>query len=329
MSALPCQVNHPAQCATNRDTCEPAAIRLTNKFPISRLTKNLSGQITVAGHERSKQVSPAIGLQSMLFVPGTRPERFAKALASGADCVCIDLEDAVPAGDKATARAAALDSLGDPRVAIRINGLTTADGLADLLALVANPIRPRLVFIPKVESPHEIVIARSVLADATVGFVPLIETARGLRAADAIAAEPGAAMMMFGGGDFSAELGVALAWEPLLYARSRFAMACAGAGIPSMDVPYIRLGDQDGLITETRRAKELGFAAKAAIHPDQIAGIHHVMRPTVEDLAEAREAEVAFAAASGGAVRFRGKLLEAPMMRRFRQIIAIGEQANA
>lgn len=302
---------------------------MANSYLICRLTKNLSGQITGVEHERSKSVSLAVGVQSMLFVPGTKPERFAKALASGADCVCIDLEDAVPAGDKAAARVAALDSLGDPRLAIRINSLTTADGLADLLALCATAVRPRLIFIPKVESAHEIAIARSVLADVAVGFVPLIETARGLRAADAIAAEPGTAMMMFGGGDFSAELGVELAWGPLLFARSQFVMACAGAAVPSMDVPYIRLGDEGGLITETRRAKELGFTAKAAIHPDQIMAIHQVMRPTVEELADAHEALAAFAASGGGAVRYKGKLLEAPLMRRFRQIIAIGEQAHA
>ncbi len=274
-------------------------------------------------------MSPAIGLQSMLFVPGNRPERFAKALASGADCVCIDLEDAVPAGDKATARAAALQCLGDPRLAIRINGLTTAAGLADLLALSSVTFKPRLLFIPKVESAHEIAIARSVLADVAVGFVPLVETARGLRAADAIAVEPGTAMMMFGGGDFSAELGVELAWEPLLFARSRFVMACAGAGIPSMDVPYIHLGDHDGLTTETSRAKALGFSAKAAIHPDQVATIHQVMRPTDEEIADAHAAIAAFAASGGGAVRFKGKLLEAPLLRRFHQVIAIGEQAYA
>ena len=280
-------------------------------------------------NEPSKLASLTLGLQSMLFVPGTKPERFAKALASGADCVCIDLEDAVPAADKAAARTAAIQGLGDPRLAIRINGLTTADGLADLLALSTAAVKPRLIFIPKVESPHEITIASSVIADAGIGFVPLVETARGLRVADAIAAEPGTAMMMFGGGDFSAELGVELAWEPLVFARSQFVMACAGAGIPSMDVPYIHLGDTDGLTDETRRAKSLGFTAKAAIHPDQITAIHQVMRPTAEEIADARAAVAAFAAAGGGAVRFKGKLLEAPLLRRFHQTIAIGEQANA
>ena len=280
-------------------------------------------------NEPSKLASLTLGLQSMLFVPGTKPERFAKALASGADCVCIDLEDAVPAADKAAARTAAIQGLGDPRLTIRINGLTTADGLADLLALSTAAVKPRLIFIPKVESPHEITIASSVIADAGIGFVPLVETARGLRVADAIAAEPGTAMMMFGGGDFSAELGVELAWEPLVFARSQFVMACAGAGIPSMDVPYIHLGDTDGLTDETRRAKSLGFTAKAAIHPDQITAIHQVMRPTAEEIADARAAVAAFAAAGGGAVRFKGKLLEAPLLRRFHQTIAIGEQANA
>lgn len=271
----------------------------------------------------------AIGLQSMLFVPGSKPDRFAKALASGADCVCIDLEDSVPASGKTEGRAAAIGAMGDPRLAIRINGLTTRDGLTDLLALANATTKPRLVYLPMVESPHELVIARRVMADDSVGFVPLIETVKGLCAAAAIAAEADVAMVMFGGGDFSAQLGVDLAWTPLLTARSQLVMACAGAGVPVMDVPFIKMDDSAGLIEETRLAKALGFAAKAAIHPDQIATIHNVMRPTADEMAEAHEAEVAFRAAGGAPVRFRGKMLEAPIMARYRQILAIGESTHA
>jgi (S)-citramalyl-CoA lyase len=273
-------------------------------------------------------VSQALGLQSMLFVPGNRPERFAKALASGADLVCIDLEDAVPADAKDAARAAALDAAqSDPRYAIRINGLTTRDGLADLLALAAADYRPPLIFIPKVEAAHEIVIARSVIGD--IGFVPLIETVKGLACAGAIAAEAQVVMMMFGGGDLSAQLGVALAWEPLVVARSQFVMACAGAGVPAMDVPFTHLDDADGLRVEAEKAKALGFAAKAAIHPAQIEVLHSVFRPSAEAFAEAYEAREVFKASGGAAVRFKGKMLEAPFMRAYEHIIAIGEKINA
>jgi (S)-citramalyl-CoA lyase len=272
-------------------------------------------------------------LQSMLFVPGSKPDRFAKALASGADCVCIDLEDSVPAAGKAEARAAALSALsalGDPRLALRINGLTTRDGLDDVLALArGNGSRSAYLFIPKVESAFEMQMARAVLDDADIGFVPLIETVKGLMVAPEIAREAQVAMMMFGGGDFSAELGVDLAWEPLLHARSTLIMACAGAGIPAIDVPYINLDENDGLKAEAEKAKTLGFAAKAAIHPAQIATIHSVFRPSPEAIAEAYAARDAFEAAGGAAVRYNGKMLEAPMMRRFEQIIAIGEKSDA
>lgn len=270
-----------------------------------------------------------IAIQSMLFVPGSRPERFAKALASGADCVTIDLEDSVPVAGKAEARAAALAAMGDPRLAIRINALTTRAGLADLLAIADAAVRPPLIFIPKVESPAEIAIARASLDDAAIGIVPLIESVAGLEAASAIARAPGVAMLMFGGGDLAAELGVALAWEPLLHARSQIVQACAGAGVPALDVPFIALDDADGLAEECRRARALGFAAKAAIHPAQVAAIHAAFRPSGPELAEAEEAEAAFAAAGGAVVAFRGMMLEAPVMRRYRQILALKGMIDA
>jgi (S)-citramalyl-CoA lyase len=271
-----------------------------------------------------------IAIQSMLFVPGNRPERFAKALASGADCVCIDLEDAVPAAEKAVARDAAIAAaVADDRLAIRINAVSTQAGLADLLALGEAAKRPALLFIPMVESAAEIGIVRSVLADPSVAFVPLIETVAGLGNASAIAAEPGVAALMLGGADLSAQLGVTLSWEPLLVARSQLVMAAAGAGKQAIDVPYIHLDDEAGLIEEARKAKALGFSCKAAIHPAQIAPIHSVFRPTAQEILEAEEAEMVFAEAGGAAVRFKGKMLEAPVMARYRQTLSLKDKLNA
>lgn len=274
----------------------------------------------------------SLSMQSMLFVPGSKPDRFAKALASGADCVCIDLEDAVPAGEKADARAAALTAvaaLGDPRLAIRINSVMTRAGLADLIALAEAAVRPALLFLPMVEAAQEVAQVRTILADPAIGLVPLIETVAGLRAADAIAADPGTAMLMFGGGDFSAQLGVALAWEPLAAARAQLVMAAAGANKPALDVPFIHMDDAAGLAEECRRAKALGFAAKAAIHPAQIPVIHDIFRPTAADVAEAEAALAAFAAAGGRAIRHEGKMLEAPVVRRYEQILACKDNRDA
>lgn len=275
-------------------------------------------------------MSGADGLSSMLFVPGSKPDRFAKALASGARCVCIDLEDSVPAEGKAEARRAALDAIAaDARLALRINGLTTRAGLEDLLALADSGALPQLLFVPMVESAAEIDIIGAVLGARGSGIVPLIETVKGLRAAHAIAAAPRIAAVMFGGGDFSAELGVELAWEPLLAARSALVMACAGAGVAAIDVPYLALDDTEGLIAEARRAKALGFSAKAAIHPAQVAAIEAVFRPSADELAEAAAAEAAFAAAGGAAIRFNGRMLEEPVMRRYRRILAMGSASDA
>ncbi len=267
-----------------------------------------------------------VHLQSMLFVPGSRPDRFAKALASGADCVCIDLEDSVAADGKDQARAdalAALAELQDARLAIRINALTTRAGLADLLALAAAVVRPALVYLPMVEAAAELDIAARVLDDTGVGLVPLIETVAGLRAADAIAAHPSCAMLMFGGGDFSAQLGTELAWEPLVHARAALVMAAAGAGKPVMDVPWIALDDMAGLADECRRAKALGFTAKAAIAPAQIAVLHDVFRPTAPEVAAARAALAAFEAAGRVAVRHDGRMLELPVIRKYERILAV------
>jgi len=276
-------------------------------------------------------LNAATSLSTVLFVPGSKPERTPKALATSADVVCIDLEDSVPPAQKAQARDAALDAIaaGEPRLALRINSVATRAGLEDLIALADAKVLPALLLIPMVNSAAEIGIVTSVLGARAPGLVPLIETVKGLRAAHEIASVPGVVAMMFGGGDFAAELGVELAWEPLLAARSAIVFACAEAGIPAIDVPYIVLDDAPGLVAETRAAKALGFSAKAAIHPAQLAGIDSVLRPTAEEIAEAEEAAKAFAAAGGAAVRFKGRMLEAPIMRRYQRILAMRSKTDA
>jgi (S)-citramalyl-CoA lyase len=269
---------------------------------------------------------------SLLFVPGSRPDRFAKALASGADLICIDLEDAVAAGDKDAARLTVVEALAQldlARAAVRINGLATPDGLRDLLALRDATYAPACLLVPMAASPCHVEIARSVLGRPEVGIVPLIETIAGLRAAADIASSPGVAAMMFGGGDLSAELGVALAWEPLLAARGQFVLACAGRGIGLIDVPFVALDDLLGLEREATKARALGFTAKAAIHPDQLPAIRRAFAPSREEVAEAREALAAFRAGGGQAVRYRGRLLEAPLVRRYEAMLQQGEAANA
>ena len=266
-----------------------------------------------------------ITFTNFLFVPANRPERFEKAASSGADLICIDLEDSVPADQKNMARETVVTALAglEPRkTAVRINGLKTQAGLADLLALASINHPPSLVFIPMVESSTEVEIARNILGNRVSGLIPLIETVKGLRAGDAIAACEGVTAMMFGGGDFSAELGTKLAWEPLLAARGAFVMCCASAGVMAIDVPYIDMANESGLAEECVRAKAMGFHAKAAIHPRQLAAIDSAMRPSESEIAEAREALAAFEQAGGRAISHNGRMLEAPVMERYRRIMA-------
>lgn len=260
---------------------------------------------------------------SLLFVPGARPERFAKALAAGAGLTVIDLEDSVPAEEKASARAAALAAIARPGgLALRINGLVTAAGIADLTALERAEALPPALLLPMVEDARDVEIVAGVFGARCPALIPLIETPRALRRALAIARAPAVAAVMFGGGDFSAEIGVALAWEPLLVARQQLVLACAEAGVPAIDVPFVRLDDESGLAEECARAAAIGLAAKAAIHPAQIGAIEAAFAPSPAQVNEAAEALRAFDANGGRAIRHDGRMLEAPLVRQYRAILA-------
>jgi (S)-citramalyl-CoA lyase len=265
---------------------------------------------------------------SLLFVPGSRPDRFAKAKAGGADLTVIDLEDAVAAADKQAARDAALAQIAADGAgwAVRINGVATAAGIADLAALIESDHLPEILLVPMVESAAELDVIAGALGANCPALVPLIETPRGLRHALEIASHPRTSAVMFGGGDFSGELGVELAWEPLLLARQHLILACAEARKPAIDVPFIRLEDEAGLAEEAARARAIGFAAKAAIHPRQVPAIRAAFAPSPEVVAEARAALEAYAAGGEQAIRFRGRMLEAPIIKHYRALIARHEE---
>lgn len=269
---------------------------------------------------------------SLLFVPGHRLERVDKALRTAAGVVCVDLEDAVPQPAKAEARDALLARLPElprARVAIRINGLRTPAGIADLAALMVSPALPGWLLLPMVESAAEIEIVRGALGQRCPPIVALVETVAGLANAAEIGRSQGVVALMLGAGDLSAQLGCAFAWEPLLPVRGQFVMACAAAGVPPIDVPFIHIDDPDGLAEETRRARAMGFLLKAAIHPAQIDTINQIMKPGAEEIEDAVAAITAFREAGGQAVSFKGRMLEAPFMRRLERIAGFKEGINA
>ena len=135
---------------------------------------------------------------------------------------------------------------------------------------------------------------------------------------------------MFGGADFSGELRVAVSWEPLLAARQQLVLACAEARKPLIDVPFIHLDDDAGLERECEAARAIGISAKAAIHPRQVPAIEAAFSPTEAEIAEAEEALRVYEETGGKAVRHKGRMLEAPMIKTYRAVIARSKgQANA
>lgn len=259
-------------------------------------------------------------LRSLLFVPGARPERFDKARAAGADAVCIDLEDAVPPDGKDAAReAVAAYIVGASDVGVRINAVETAWGSADIAAL-ASGARPRFVMIPKAANAETIAMVHTALGAADV--IPIIETAEGLRNAWEIAAAPGVIAVLFGGVDYSADIGAELSWEPMLFARGALAAACGRARKPLLDVPYLDVDDEAGLLDSTRRVRAMGFTGRACIHPKQIGGVHAAFAPSASEVARARQVVAAFEDAAGGPALLDGKLIELPVVLHARRVLA-------
>jgi citrate lyase beta subunit len=272
-------------------------------------------------------------LRSLLFVPADRPDRYSKAFASGADMVCLDLEDAVAPSAKDEARRHALDALANEtidaaRVVFRLNDGNTDVGQQDVQSLCDLGRTPAALILPKVRKPEEIRRAQAVLAGRQLGprFIALMETAEGLeRAAEIALATNGA--LLFGGADLSAELGCALDWEPLLYARSRVVHAAATAGIVAIDMPLLIVGDADRLEHECVRARALGFIGKAAIHPTQIAAINTSFTPSSSEIERARAVVSAAEASNGGVTVVNGRMIDAAIVRAARHTLSLAGES--
>jgi citrate lyase beta subunit len=275
--------------------------------------------------------------RSLLFVPGTRPDRYAKALASGADLVCVDLEDAVGPGDKASAREHVARILGSAewngaRSAVRMNATASEEGRRDLGMLTrmagvsardAGRTSPTLL-LPKVDDAHVVEDVGARLAEVGVEarIIAMIETARGVEHAPAIACAPRVAALFLGAVDLAAELGCTLEWEALLYARSRVVHACAIGGVPAIDVPFLDLHDRAGLEAEVRAVARLGFMGKAAIHPEQVGTIHEALAPTAAEIDTARRILDAYERSGEGVSVLEGRMIDRPVVEAARRTLA-------
>ena len=272
--------------------------------------------------------------RSLLFVPGLRPDRFAKALAAGADIVCVDIEDAVALPRKEEARGLALplfaeDCGGAVERMLRINPLSTEEGLRDVLALRACPVPPPALMLAKVGSAAEIELYDSLLDGGCAGirYHVIVESTDGLANVQSIArASDRIESLLFGAVDMSADLRAEQSWEALLHARSAVVHAAARNGLDLLDVPWLNLADADGLAAEARAAQALGFTGKAAIHPDQIPAINEIFSPSPGQIERARRIIAAFEENTTGLLVVDGELIERPVLRTMHRVVAIADR---
>jgi len=283
-------------------------------------------------------------IRTALFVPGTRLDRVGKALATKADAVIIDLEDAVPLASKASARDAVAGFLGElaPRkIIVRVNGADTAYFQDDIRRVVGAGLAA--VIVPKVESADDVSLINAALLQAEeaqglesgrLPMIALIETARAVDNISQIARAQTQPARLYtfalGAADYTLDLGIEITkgGNELHYVRSRLPIACRAAGLePPLDTPFmIDLKDIPALEADAMRAKQLGFQGKLCIHPNQIDVVNRVFSPQPEEIQMALKVIQAFEAAEAGgqaAIQVDGKFVDYAVVVRARRILQI------
>lgn len=268
-------------------------------------------------------------IRSLLFLPGNTPSMLMNADILGADAIILDLEDAVAPDEKDAARLLvkhALPQLSGRGVAtvVRINSLDEHGyWMKDLEAVL--PAKPDYIMPTKVSGRNMIdQIAQAI--DGRAQMIPLIETAIGVECAFDIARAKGVHGIALGAEDLTADLRCQRTkqGQEILYARSRIVMAARAAGVEAFDTPFTDVYDDEGLLQDAALAKSLGFTGKASISPRHIKGINRAFSPSDEEIAYASEvlSTIEQAKAEGkGAVSLRGKMIDAPIVNRARQVL--------
>jgi len=257
---------------------------------------------------------------SYLFVPGNRPDRFAKACAAGADAVIVDLEDAVPPAEKPAARQAVADWL-DPShpVLLRVNSVVTEWFAGD--AALCRKEGVAAVLLPKTEEPGHVRRLEGI-AGRRVPVLPMIETAGGFSKALEIARDSSTVRLVFGALDFQLDLGIQGDTDELLYFRSHLVLVSRLAGIAApVDGINTEIDDAEKLRATTVRAIRLGFGGKLCIHPKQIPHVNACFRPTAAAIAWAKRVMEAATASRGAAVAAGGELVDRPIIVRAERIL--------
>jgi (S)-citramalyl-CoA lyase len=265
-------------------------------------------------------------VRSALFVPGNRPERFAKALASGADVVIVDFEDAVAQSDKTLAReqlAGFFDEHPQARFWVRINAAGTDEHEVDLELCRQQPGVVGIL-LPKAES------AAQVNHVAAIGkpVWPIIESAVGVLSMGAIAACPGVQRLTFGALDLALDLGLKAgsAGAETVFDQTRFALLLhsrVNSLEPPLDSVYPAFEDDAGLTQAMRRGRDMGMAGALCIHPRQVSVLHAALAPSAEEGAWAQRV-ISAAEAGGAAFKVDGQMVDAPVLSRARRVLASG-----
>lgn len=258
---------------------------------------------------------------ALLFCPADRPERFEKALER-ADAVIIDLEDAVAPADKESARRNVVDAAVEAKdVIVRVNAPGTSDFARDLAALAETDFRT--VMVAKAEDASEMDAF-----DERFSLIALCETARGVAAADRLAAHDRVVALMWGAEDLVASLGGTSSRQQdgryrdvARYARSRVLVEAGAHGKAAIDAVHLDIDDAEGLRREAADAVASGFRATACIHPGQVPIIREAYLPDAETSSWAL-AVLAAAEGERGVFRFRGQMVDEPVLRHARSVIA-------
>lgn len=267
----------------------------------------------------SRAAAPALRMtRSLLFVPGDRPERFDKALASGAHAVVLDLEDAVAPAAKVGARGAVAAWLaGGKRAVVRINGADTpwfADDVAAVTAAGAAAL-----MLPKAE-PASLAAAA---AASKLPLIALVETVAGVLGLRELARAPGVVRLAFGSIDFSAESGIADEADALTAVRNQIVLESCHAGLqPPIDGVSVELDSAELMQRHALRSRQLGFGGKLCIHPRQVAPVNAAFQPSQQELDWAQRVLAAFASSGGAVTVVDGKMVDLPVMQRARRIAA-------
>ena len=275
--------------------------------------------------------------RSFIFTPGLNPEMFPKAIASGADMVCIELEDGIAIKDKDEARKNTIEALKTLEVksgvelVVRVNCQRTKFGLLDLEAFISSNLKVKAIMLPKVKTSDEIKFIDDLLTDCNLDtdLHVIMETNEALQNIYDIAhSSKRIVALYFGGVDMAAELRVPNSYENLLYARSKLVHAGASVGIDVIDVPYLDLEDMDGMKKEAELVRDLGFTGKGSIHPKQINVLNEIFTPSMEEISKAKKIVNQFNESNTGLVVIDGKLIEKPVLREMRRKILIADKIN-